>query len=68
MGPKPRRPQDLPRAAFYDDDEKDDTVEGPYERYHDNGELAQRGELRDGKRTGLCVYWSGDGARLGEQE
>lgn len=31
-------------------------VDGPYERFHQNGEWAQRGQMRAGDRVGLCCW------------
>jgi hypothetical protein len=35
--------------------------EGPYERFHENGEWSQRGQMRNGHRDGLCRWRRTDG-------
>ena len=43
-----------------------DLMTGEWTSYHSNGEVAQRGERRGGKRTGRWVYWNADGEKSAE--
>ena len=42
---------------------KDGKLDGPWVRYHDNGQLWDKGDYKNGKREGTWVYYNRDGSK-----
>ena len=40
-------------------------INGVIETHHDNGQLKERANYKDGKRDGLCETWHSDGKHIG---
>ncbi len=61
-GEETRYPKESPRVHWCA--RADTQLDGPYESFHDNGQLAARGQYKEGHEVGVWEYWLRDGQKV----